>query len=133
MASLLPPAPQGVPPGHSFWNQWYEQLRVLINSISGSAVSWVTINFSGSNITDIVNRGHNSLQSFQGGAAGEYFHLTSAQSAKVVSLYLVNTKAGLPVVADIPSNQWAIYKDTIGGSLRLWANDSGTLKSIILV
>jgi hypothetical protein len=31
--ALLPPSPVGIPPGHSFWNDWYEKLREIINSI----------------------------------------------------------------------------------------------------
>lgn len=129
MSTLLPPAPQGVPPGHSFWNQWYEQLRNLINGIASSVVSWPTINFTGSNISDIVNRGHNNLQSFQGGTAGEYFHLTTLQHSRATS---TQTKAGLPNTSDIAAGQWAVYKDTSGGSIRLWANDGGVMKSVTL-
>ncbi len=28
----LPPQPYGVPPDHSYWNDWYQKLRALINS-----------------------------------------------------------------------------------------------------
>jgi hypothetical protein len=42
MANKLPPAPVGVPPGHSFWNDWYEKIRTLVNStIDG--ITWTTI------------------------------------------------------------------------------------------
>lgn len=75
--NLLPPTPIGVPPGHSFWNDWYEKLRNIINNIS--SLAWNLIDFTGSNITDIVTRNHNDLQNIQGGSAGSYFHLTSAQ------------------------------------------------------
>lgn len=82
MSSILPPTPIGVPPGHSFWNDWYEKLRTLINS-GTIASSWATLDFTGSNITSILNRAHNNLQSFDGGTANEYYHLTAAQHAKV--------------------------------------------------
>lgn len=82
MANKLPPTPVGVPPGHSFWNDWYDKLRLLVNN----AVSWATINFAGSNLTDIVTRNHNDLQSIQGGAATQYFHMTSAQNTLVVNV-----------------------------------------------
>ena len=42
MASFLPPTPVGVPPGHSYWNDWYEKLRQLINN-SGIFVAWTNI------------------------------------------------------------------------------------------
>lgn len=35
---LLPPTPVGVPPGHSFWNDWYEKLRTLVNGVSSGVV-----------------------------------------------------------------------------------------------
>lgn len=128
MAVLLPPTPVGVPPGHSFWNDWYEKIRNIINEGSVS-VLWSNINFSGSAITDIASRAHNNLQSMQGGAAGEYYHLTATQQARATT---VISKAGLPTTSDIAAGTWAIYKDTSGGSVRLWANDGGTLKSVTL-
>lgn len=85
MANKIPPAPVGTLPGSSYWNDWYEKIRTLINS--GTIIQlWSSINFSGSNITDIVTRNHNNLQSFQGGTAGEYYHLTSAQNTLVGQL-----------------------------------------------
>jgi len=128
MATKLPPSPVGVPPGHSFWNDWYEKIRTIVNEGSIS-VLWANINFSGSNITDLASRAHNNLQSLQGGAAGEYNHLTNTQHSRVIG---VITKAGLPTTADIAAGQWAVYKDTSGGTVRLWTNDGGTLKSVTL-
>jgi hypothetical protein len=40
MASKLPPNPIGVAPGSSYWNDWYEKLRKLIDS--GFAWSSIT-------------------------------------------------------------------------------------------
>ena len=85
MAQKIPPAPIGALPGSSYWNDWYEKLRNLINSGSISQL-WASIDFTASNITDIITRAHNNLQSFQGGTAGEYYHLTSAQNATVATL-----------------------------------------------
>lgn len=42
------------------------------------------------------------------------------------------TKAGIPTAADIPPGGMAVYKDTSGGSLKLYANDGGTIKSVTL-
>lgn len=129
MAVLIPPTPIGAPPGHSFWNDWYEKIRDVINQGSVS-VLWSNINFSGSNITDLASRAHNNLQSMQGGSAGEYYHLSATQQARATTII---SKAGLPTTADIAAGQWAIYKDTSGGTVRLWANDGGTMKSVTLV
>jgi hypothetical protein len=85
MAVQLPPVPYGSPPGSSFWNDWYEKLRRLVND-GAISILWTSINFSGSKITDIASRNHNQLQSFQGGSAGQYYHLTAAQQAQVAAL-----------------------------------------------
>lgn len=82
MSNKIPPAPVGALPGSSYWNDWYERIRNLINSGTISQL-WSSLDFTASNITDIVTRAHNNLQSFQGGTAGEYYHLTSAQHAIV--------------------------------------------------
>lgn len=42
MPNKLPPLPQGVAPGSYFWNDWYEKLRTLINSLMDS-ISWSII------------------------------------------------------------------------------------------
>ena len=56
MANKLPPLPVGVAPGSGYWNDWYEKLRTLINSIT-SGVSWTLVTgtpttLSGYGITD---------------------------------------------------------------------------------
>lgn len=62
----LPPTPTGVPPGHSFWNDWYEKLRSLINN-ANLDVKWSNINdFNGSSLTDIETRNHDDLMSIGG-------------------------------------------------------------------
>lgn len=80
MVQKIPPAPVGSIPGSSYWNDWYERIRNLINSGTISQL-WSSIDFTASNITDIVTRNHNNLQSMQGGTAGEYYHLTAAEYA----------------------------------------------------
>jgi len=130
MASILPPTPQGVPPGHAFWNVWYEKLRTVINSIATS-IAWVNLNFAGSKIEDIVSRDHNKLTSIQGGTTAEYYHLTNAEHTAIGSLPL-NSMAGDPTTSDIPSGYSKLYKNTSTSTIKLWVNDSGTLKSVTL-
>jgi len=102
MAFKLPPIPVGVPPGHSYWNDWYEKLRGFINDI-GSSVAWTIINFTGSNLTDIQTRNHNDLQTIQGGATGEYYHLTQdkyneiASSVRVTSDYTTTSTSAVNI------------------------------------
>lgn len=54
MAQLLPPTPVGVPPGHSFWNDWYEKMRTLINNVLGQVGTFAVINEDGY-VTDGVH------------------------------------------------------------------------------
>ena len=58
MAKKLPPLPTGVAPGSGYWNDWYEKLRTLINSIA-TGVAWTLItgtptSIAGYGITDPV-------------------------------------------------------------------------------
>lgn len=146
MATILPPTPVGVPPGHSFWNDWYEKLRTLINSGTITTL-WTSLDFTASNITDIASRAHNNLQSIQGGSAGDYYHITSAEVGRIPDTtqysHLLTTtqydratsvlsKSSDPTTSDIGSSQWAIYKNTTSGLVKLWANDGGTMKSVLL-
>lgn len=130
MSSILPPSPQGVPPGHAFWNVWYEKLRKIVNDLATS-ISWVNINFTGSKIEDIVSRDHNKLTTIQGGTTGEYYHLTNAEHTAIGSLPL-NSKAGDPTVTDISAGYCKLYKNTTTSAVKLWVNDGGTLKSVTL-
>lgn len=158
MAVILPPTPIGVPPGHSFWNDWYEKLRTIVNTGAVSVI-WSNINFAGSSLSDLASRSHNVLQSIQGGTTGQYYHLTAAQHAALTAgphnnltglqggtageyyhlttlqhsrATTIQTKASDPTTTDIAASQWAIYKNTTSGNVRLWVNDGGIMKSVLL-
>lgn len=133
MAQKLPPTPVGVPPGHSFWNDWYERLRTIVNNIS--SLTWSIIDFTGSNLTDIVTRNHNDLQNLQGGGTGDYNHVTSAQLSSIAQagLLVLNSKAGDPTTSDISSGTAKLYKNTSTSAIKLWVNDGGTMKSVQLL
>lgn len=64
------------------WKDWYLKLRNAIVQVSNQFV-WSSINKAGSNITDIVTRNHQDLQSIQGGNTTERYHLTSAQQSEL--------------------------------------------------
>jgi hypothetical protein len=81
MASGLPPPPLRDNVGDFSWLDWYNKLYKYV-ATTGSFL-WSNINFAGSNITDIQTRQHNSLQSFQGGQAGEYYHVNAAEYNKI--------------------------------------------------
>jgi hypothetical protein len=79
----LPPPPTRAPSGDFAWIAWYNQLYSLLNT-TGS-VAWSLINFAGSSIADIADHSHNILSGLQGGTSGEYYHLTAAEHATLVS------------------------------------------------
>ena len=92
MIKKLPPSPLGFPPGSSYWNDWYEKLRQMVNG--GLSILWTNIDFTASNLTSITTRLHNTLQSIQGGVVGEYNHLTNAQLAAVNAITKISGNTG---------------------------------------
>ena len=101
-------------------------------------MSWSLVNKAGSSIADLANHSHGLLTSILG--TGSY-HISSSEATNVTALPTAasivtkpfKTKAGAIVVGDIPAGEWAIYKDTVGLTLKLYANDGGVLKSVALV
>lgn len=67
MAAGVPPPPLNSPSGSYYWLEWYTNLT---NYLNGTNIPWANLNFTNSNIHDIVNRAHNSLTHVQGGNAG---------------------------------------------------------------
>ena len=113
MAVILPPTPIGVPPGHSFWNDWYEKLRTIVNQ-GAVSVLWSNINFTGSNITDLATRDHSDLTSLQGGSSGQRFHLTTAQHAEATA---ARSSRGVDTTDDLivdDATNGLVLKDTAG-------------------
>lgn len=95
------------------WGVWYNQIKDVINRI-GDSFSWSLLNFTGSNITDIVTRNHNDLQNIQGGGVAEHYHLTSAEQSGLTSgvsttLHkhpasgIINTPSGSIAATDVQS------------------------------
>jgi len=81
----LPPAPvQSKDKDSAVWQEWFRQVRDQTN-IALLTATWGTIDFTSSNITDIVTRNHNNLQNFNGGASGEYYHLTLSQHTQLTN------------------------------------------------
>jgi len=64
------------------WNTWYIRVKDAINQL-GLNFLWTNIDFSGSSLTDIIDKKHNDLGSLQGGTAGQYYHLTSTQASAI--------------------------------------------------
>lgn len=80
MANNVKPIPladiRGLP--YSF-QEWVRSVSNMLYDPSG-LIPWASVDKTGSNLTDIAIRLHSSLQSLQGGAVGDYYHLTGAQA-----------------------------------------------------
>ncbi len=80
------------PPPHSSvqdlnspaWQRWFSDLMKKVTATG--AILWTQIDKTGSNLTDLVTRNHNDLQSLQGGTAAQYYHLTNIEHNTAVSL-----------------------------------------------
>ena len=87
MANTLQPIPNQPISNTHEWREWFFNLYQTLGG-SGVTNSFSNLNFTGSNITSIVNRAHNNLQGLQGGNTGatEYYHLDATQYASIVAL-----------------------------------------------
>lgn len=60
--------------------EWIRNVSFLLSpTLGGTGVAWSSLDFTGSNLTDLGTRNHNDLQNIQGGASNDYYHFTSAQ------------------------------------------------------
>jgi len=57
MATKLPPNPVGVPPGSSYWNDWYEKLRFFVETVSASTGTGLLVRVTGSTLTNTTLSG----------------------------------------------------------------------------
>lgn len=76
----VPPPPLNSPNGSYYWLEWYTNLT---NFLNGTNIPWANLNFTNSNIADILTRDHNELTNIQGGNAsgtrtwtGNAWHMT---------------------------------------------------------
>lgn len=124
MATGLPPPPQRAESGDFAWLAWQNQLYQLLSS-TGS-IEWSQVNKAGSSLNDLQNKDHAFTTNQLGGGS---YHLSATQYTRVSSFI---SQAANPTTSDIASGQWALYKNTSTGEVRLWANDGGTMKSALL-
>ena len=158
MAAKLTPAPVKSEPGSFAWVSWYQQLHNYLNT--GASVPWNVIDKTGSNLQDLTIRNHASLTAI-GGTGQQHisasegslltnllsvghaalssilgtgsYHVSATEASRITAITTIKSKAGAPTTTDITASNWAIYKDTTAGTLKLWANDGGTLKSVALI
>jgi len=122
MAQLLPPIPkEPIEPNSHVWREWFNSIRNVIVGTAQGVISWASLNFDGSNITDIVTRNHNNLQTIQGGTANQYYHLTATQltnlgTVTTVSVATSNGFAG--TVANATSTPVITLSTSITGLLK---------------
>lgn len=80
MADILPPSPTDAPFGSYNWQDWYIKVRNAINS--AQSISWSQItDFTGSNLTQLATRSHQSLQNILGNGVG---HIPPAGGANQI-------------------------------------------------
>ena len=87
MASPLQPIPNQPISNTHEWREWFFNLYQSLGGAQGLN-SFNSLDFTGSNITSIVNRAHNNLQGLQGGSSGgtEYYHLDATEYALLTSI-----------------------------------------------
>jgi len=83
MAIKLPPIPNNPITDVFVWRDWFYKVSQAL--IEQASIAWTSLDFTGSNLQDIQTRQHNALQSIQGGIGGQYYHLSAAQYATIVS------------------------------------------------
>jgi len=86
MAGLAPIPNQPVGNTHE-WREWFFNLWQSLGGTEGQ-IFYTGLNFTGSNLTSIQTRAHNTLQGLQGGNVGgtEYYHLDATQYASLTAL-----------------------------------------------
>ena len=125
VSNQVTPPPLKDAPGSFAWQNWYNSVYQYTNGSVGS-IPWAAVSKTGSALSDLASRAHSQLTGVLGSGV---YHLTVDEQAKVSGIL---SKAGDPTTTDIPASGWAIYKNTSTGLVKLWANDGGTLKSVLL-
>ena len=129
MANKLPPLPVGVAPGSGYWNDWYEKLRTLINSIA-AGLDWTIItgtptSLAGYGITDPVELTTNKNNA--NGYAGLSSVSRTTKGVDTTDDVIVDTSTKGLVLKDTAGtpHYWRISVSTLGV---LTATDLGTTK-----
>jgi hypothetical protein len=123
----LPPPPTKAESGSFAWIDWYQKLSTYLNA-SGS-VPWAVVDKAGSSLGDLQTRAHANLTAVAGTGSS---HLSTTEAARVTITMTLQSKAGDPTTTDITASNWALYKNTTSGLVKLWVNDGGTMKSTLL-
>lgn len=96
---VLPPPPNPDADVNDYsWRDWFRQLRDYI--VNKGTILWSQIDFTGSNITDIVTRRHNDLQAIQGGASNQYYHMDVVEYGAVSRMSWNSTDETVDILMD---------------------------------
>lgn len=117
----LPPAP--MQQDTEAMSTWYSRVRDSILKVSGD-ITWSNLDFTGSNLTDVVTRNHNDLQNIQGGSTSQRYHITSGQNQTISTLSwnstdgTVDIDMGLgPVTQQVGLEQYMVIKNNTGSTI----------------
>lgn len=127
MAGRPPPPPVKSEPGSFAWGTWYNDLYNYL--ITTGLVAWSSVSKTGANLSDLPTREHASLQSVAGTGSS---HLSTTEAARVTVTMTMQSSASDPTTANITASNWAIYKNTTSGLVKLWVNDAGTMRSVTI-
>ena len=127
MAQLLPPTPkEPLTTTSNIWVDWLNGLRNVVVGVAQGVISWASLDFTGSNITDIKTRKHEDLQSIEGGTAGQHYHLTSSQYSLLTNGTAHQVLHGSPT---LPTWSAVDLASDVTGNLGVTHLNSGTSAS----
>lgn len=125
----LPPLPVGIPPGHSYFNDWYEKMRTILNN-NQVTTTWTNISgtpttLAGYGITDNVE-----LQTNKNAVSGYAGLNASSRTTKGVDTtddLIVDTNSKGLVLKDNAGtpHYWRV---TVSAAGALVVTDLGTTK-----
>jgi hypothetical protein len=158
----LPPPPTRAESGDFAWTAWYNQLYILLSTTgsvswdlvnkAGSSIADLQ-NKNHGLLTNILGTGQyhissaeatnvTALPNISGNAATAtnvaYSGLTGTvptwnqDTTGSSNLLAVQSKSSDPTTSDIAASKAAVYKNTTSGLVKLWTNDGGTMKSVLL-
>lgn len=90
--------------------------------------------------SEAAGTGTNRILKLQSAAQVDIYAFGTTQAARFSSSSIIYTalafagasKAGSPTTTDLAAGRAGVYKDTTAGTVALWYNDGGTMKSVAL-
>ncbi len=98
-------------------------LRIYFDGLIGYDINYTNIDYKGGDIWNLVDM-------YVDSGSTPIFRLKSGNTG--YGLMRMARKAGAPTTIEIPDRFAAVWKNTSDGSVKLYANDGGVLKSVTL-